>query len=128
MTGPESIDLFTCPYRSGGLRLTPAACARSWMQAQHLELDLKPGMACSTCPIGAAHAGRPPAPERPRDCAWCGRSRRRMVLGRVLCISCYNRLRELCRGRNARGACTAINGVFAWRVEVPDAVRGAPSP
>jgi hypothetical protein len=128
MTGPEPPELFTCTHRPGGLRLTPAACARSWTQAQRLAPDLRPGIACSTCPVGAANAGQAPAPERPMNCAWCGRSHRRLVLGGLLCVSCYNRLRELCRGKNARGAYTTINGVFAWRVEVPNAVRADPGP
>lgn len=79
---------------------------------------------CIGCPIGAAHAGGsstvdavPAAPVqmnyRPA-CLRCRRSgmdtgsrllgRMRLVRGHTICVSCYNREREVLHGANAKGA------------------------
>ncbi len=62
--------------------------------------------ACKGCSIGALHAGQQLANLSPlygaRICARCHRGATRLIEGH-LCISCYNRQRELRVGRNAKG-------------------------
>jgi hypothetical protein len=61
---------------------------------------------CRSCAIGAAHAGGTHvAYSRIFGASICPRCRKgatRMIGGRV-CVSCYNRGRELAKGRNGRG-------------------------
>jgi hypothetical protein len=61
---------------------------------------------CRSCPIGAAHAGATHVRySRLYGASICPRCRKgvtRMIGGRT-CVSCYNRSRELAKGRNARG-------------------------
>jgi hypothetical protein len=66
---------------------------------------------CRDCPIGAANAGvavRAPqatASAKPMHiCPRCGRvGCQRLIPSRGICVSCYNREREIERGRDRRG-------------------------
>lgn len=103
----HSAPLFDCPRQPGGLRLTPAACARLWTRGRTATPE-EAVYACCGCPIGAQHARDPdPAPLVPPPiCPRCGRScgpGRRLIAARGICISCYNREREIERGRDRRG-------------------------
>lgn len=114
-------ELFTCPRHAGGLRLTAAGCARSW--TRHRADDESP---CHGCPIGAGHAGAPvEVPPISPPCAWCGRSGRRMVRGHTVCISCYNRLREIAIGKDRRGK-APLKILFVFEVS-DNAHRGTES-
>lgn len=80
------------------------ACAAMWRQANHE--DRKDRALCKGCPLGARHAGEPDASMSPlmgsSVCNRCQRPASRLIRGE-LCPSCYNRQREYCKGRNAKG-------------------------
>lgn len=62
-------------------------------------------VSCRGCPIGALHSGRGQVPASrltERMCSRCLKRPQRMVKSR-LCVSCYNRTREVHRGANAKG-------------------------
>lgn len=103
-------EAFTCPRHAGGLRLTPAACAAMWRRGKAAD-PLDSIALCQGCAIGAGHAGEPmaaPAPSVPpkvcvRCGAVCGLAGPRLVPSRGVCVSCYNREREIARGADRRG-------------------------
>jgi hypothetical protein len=83
-----------------------------WLRARTLPKNSVETLAkCRGCSIGARHAGQPvaegleEAPDQARaaiTCTRCGEGGTKIVDGR-LCISCYNREREVIRGVNRRG-------------------------
>jgi hypothetical protein len=99
------LPFFRCtPYRAS---LSTSACAGRWRAAR----DAKGAQAdrfekCRGCPIGAAHAGEAvitySAYYDTSICPRCGIGGSRMIRGE-LCVSCYNRQRELLVGKNAKG-------------------------
>lgn len=99
------LRLFQCTtWRA---RLTTKACSARWREAQTAVLDRADELAkCRGCALGAGHAGYPPVRYsdyfQKKICAQCGRGGMRIV-GNRLCVSCWNRRRELKLGRNARG-------------------------
>lgn len=100
----SDLDLFECPRHPGGLRLTPAACATMWRRGKRCADMSDPLWPCSGCPIGAQHAGE--APDRgigaiDSVCSRCLRPAGKFVRG--VCVSCYNREREVRVGRDRRG-------------------------
>ena len=91
------------------LRLTESACVRFWFSANPVQPPAWQGRnACYSCSAGAARAGVTlNQMQAARDglshvCGRCLRTSSRMVRG-TLCVSCYNREREVARGRNAKG-------------------------
>jgi hypothetical protein len=84
--------------------ISTSACATMWrsMNEQRGERYT----ACRSCQVGAAHAGVSNASRSPIRgalvCARCARGATRLI-HRNLCVSCFNRERELIKGRNARG-------------------------
>jgi hypothetical protein len=98
-------ELFTCPRHAGGLRLMPKSCGAMWLRAaKHCADRSDPLHPCVGCAIGANHAGQPP--ERSQSscdvvCPRCMRSATKIVKG--VCVSCYNREREVRIGRDRRG-------------------------
>jgi hypothetical protein len=101
--------MFDCAKRR--MRLTVSGCAKLWTSANDPEsrpAKFEGRFACLACPIGAANAGQYISPtaavvEALRcTCARCLRPSDRIIKAR-LCISCYNRERELLIGRNAKG-------------------------
>jgi hypothetical protein len=99
------LRMFACTtYRA---TLSQTGCASRWRKAQLAARQAADAFAtCRGCPIGAAHAGEAHvAYSKLYGVAICPRCRRggaRMIGGR-LCISCYNRNRELAAGKNAKG-------------------------
>jgi len=103
------LEFFDCERMKS--RLSTAGCARLW-----LSIEKRPPVpgearnACVGCPIGARHAGVDPekaaiaarARELEPLCVRCMAGDRRLIRG-LYCISCYNRQREVARGRDARG-------------------------
>jgi hypothetical protein len=89
-------QVFDCmPLRA---TLTPAACAANFQK----NLD---GSVCQRCIIGADHAGTVPdalAGQRAMTCIRCHQGTPRLI-GRALCLSCFNRAREVEVGRNRKG-------------------------
>ena len=87
--------------------LSQTSCGERWRRAQTATgYDADRVSLCRGCPIGAQHAGEKPviysqhfkSPVCPR----CRKGATRMI-GDRMCISCYNRSRELAVGKNARG-------------------------
>lgn len=115
-------DLFTCPRYSGGLRLLPTACALRWRKARGAD-PWDPGYPCRHCAIGAAHAGEPFTPQNPesRRCSWCGRLNGRLVLRRMVCVSCFNRALEIGSQTGRRGRPPLRFKLALYSVEVPGA-------
>jgi hypothetical protein len=91
------------------LRLTESACARFWLNSNPVAPPVWQGChRCHGCPAGAARVGVAVDPwQAVRDalahtCVRCRRLSGR-IIGKRLCPSCFNRERELIRGRNAKG-------------------------
>lgn len=86
-------------------RLSVATCASMWRPAN--EGHSERYSACRSCFIGATHAGVSNASHSPIRgaliCARCEESATRLIHHHI-CVSCFNREREVIRGRNARGA------------------------
>ena len=108
----SEIETFTCPNHIGELRITATTCASMWLRARREAKESWHRLApCVGCQIGAANAGAS-APARPSptvsgpSCVRCGQGGRRLVLGKSLCVSCFNRQAEYRAGRNARGGPT----------------------
>lgn len=106
-TLPELPDkpMFRCQRMSATLQVTN--CSRMWSEAN----NAKPKPQCSTspckgCSIGAEHAGISDVSQSNLSgspiCARCHRVGSRMV-GAHICVSCWNREREMLIGRNRRG-------------------------
>lgn len=97
------LELFTCPEHPGGLRLTPSACASQFQRAKGAN-PWDSVYRCHGCEIGAANAGCPPPPPAPGRtlCCRCGRTGLRLIRGQI-CVSCYNREREVRIGKDRRG-------------------------
>lgn len=93
---------FRCDRMRGTLSTT--SCADMWRKANDA-LDGTCGN-CMRCPLGAVHAGEVAASMSPLKgtltCAACHRPAARLI-HKHLCVSCYNRRREVVIGRNAKG-------------------------
>lgn len=93
-------------FRCDALRATMSteACAGMWRESNHE--NLRDRLACRCCPIGAQHAGETLASMSALKglplCARCHRGSDRLIHA-MICVSCYNREREILRGRNAKG-------------------------
>jgi hypothetical protein len=102
------LEMFACVRRR--LSLTKKGCATLWSSARQKPPAPWDGRAaCIGCNVGARNAGQPEVPEIAaavdawrRVCPRCRRVAFRMIGGR-LCVSCYNRDREVRIGRNAKG-------------------------
>lgn len=94
---------FRCEKLSATLSV--ASCADMWRKANHENVERL--NRCKTCPIGAVHAGETAASMSPFMgqciCARCQRVSGRLI-GKHLCVSCYNRNREYLIGRNSKGS------------------------
>lgn len=85
--------------------LAVRSCADMWRKANHDNLERL--ARCKTCPLGAVHAGETAASLSPfmgaTVCARCQTTATRLI-GKHLCVSCYNRQREFVIGRNSKGS------------------------
>lgn len=96
---------FNCPRNLG--KFAVAHCVRMYSEA-HTPKGWAQGVrwTCRNCPTGADHAQvAPPPPSRfarSLRCTRCHRSANRLIRG-VICLSCYNREREVLIGRNRKG-------------------------
>jgi hypothetical protein len=118
-TAPATLEMFTCVKR-GGLKLSTVGCGRIWESANSPKPpDPHEGRyACRGCPIGESHyTGKPPDPYAAlresvrRICSRCGQTTDRMINAETFgfCISCFNRHREVLRGKNARGTVPTLS-------------------
>ena len=98
---------FHCPYGCGTLSVK--ACAAAYNLAMS-PTGLKEGrrISCRACPVGAEHAGVPSdvaSASRFLGVSYCSRCHgeaNRLIRGSI-CVSCYNREREVLIGKNAKG-------------------------
>lgn len=98
---------FDCPCGLG--TLSDSACGRLYKEAMS-PVGLKEGrrITCRACPVGACHAGvslKVASTSRFLGscvCARCHGDAARLIRGSI-CVSCYNREREVLIGRNGRG-------------------------
>lgn len=85
--------------------ITTEACSGRWDKAQG-DPEAIIGQRCLKCEIGAAHAGKPFTYRHPmfgKDfCSRCHSGGFRLI-GNRLCVSCYNRDREVRIGKNGKG-------------------------
>ncbi len=96
--------MFTCPNQPGNLRLSKSACAGLHKRALRADPYTDPQLAgCRVCETGAKHSGLKVAPARPKTCVRCQESTFRLT-GKIICVGCFNRQREVIVGKNARGA------------------------
>ena len=99
---------FACPYGMG--TLSSDSCSRSYQMSMS-PIGLREGrrVTCRACPIGASHAGVPSDVASASQflglgyCSRCVGDARRLIRGSI-CISCYNREREVLIGKNAKGS------------------------
>lgn len=120
-TQAYGLHLFQCePYRA---RLTSKACAARYREANDARgREAERIVHCRSCPIGASHAGVDQTYfSQYYDtllCPRCHKTWLRIIKGRV-CVSCYNRERELVRGYNAKGIFPAgVRGVWPHTITV----------
>lgn len=114
-----TLELIACPRMPGGLRLSPASCARSYQAGKTAE-PWETSHHCQGCEIGARNAGEKVivVPPRQHFCARCGDPTHRLI-GRLLCASCFNRQREYVIGANARGTPTfAYQAPAIWDTDL----------
>lgn len=98
---------FKCPKGVG--KLSDKSCAKLYEEAMSPR-GLREGLrfACRSCPLGAQHAGADPHEAGSMrflsrlSCARCLKQTCRLIRGSI-CVSCYNREREVVIGRNAKG-------------------------
>lgn len=92
------------------------ACGRSFAAAPEVARGGRLG-ACVGCEVGRAHAAVPVTEPGPtRVCVRCRRSaadidsvgRVRFVRGGLICVSCFNREREVVKGQNRKGSKPAL--------------------
>jgi hypothetical protein len=104
-TIPELPDkpMFRCERRNATLQV--ASCASMW-KAANSKCNAESNISCRTCPLGAVHAGEGDAVmshlRGVEICSRCHRVGMRLIGGDI-CVSCWNRAREVIVGKNARG-------------------------
>ena len=114
--------------------LTPRACALNF--AASTVLGEGRYASCHRCKIGRARAGEKAGSESV-DVGWrccrCGPSGQSRIIGGTLCVSCYNRTREVISLRDGRGSIPV--GILeqlrpAWAIvgELPPTDADTPSP
>ncbi|MFM0192126.1 hypothetical protein PQQ65_03460 [Paraburkholderia strydomiana] len=85
--------------------LSTDACGERWKTAAEAITDVR-WITCKKCRIGAWHAGKiddnPSSFKAVKICARCHVKATRLI-GKHLCLSCYNRQREQLVGKNAKG-------------------------
>ena len=101
----DKFELFECSARKA--RLTKRGCSGQWFAAQATAPEpWESRWHCRNCAVGAENSGM----DQPKHldealsklCPRCGRLSDRMIKGK-LCVSCYNREREVARGKNRKG-------------------------
>lgn len=96
------VPMFKCERLRATLAVS--SCANMWRGGNRDGIERLDR--CKACPIGAVHAGETAASMSPMMgqciCARCHRGATRLV-GKALCVSCYNRQREWLIGANSKG-------------------------
>lgn len=105
-------------FRCDRLRATLSvpSCATMWKGGNRDNVERL--ARCKACPMGAVHAGETAASMSPLMgqcvCARCHSGASRLI-GKHLCISCYNRQREWIIGRNSKGSAPSKMAPLAAR-------------
>lgn len=107
-TEVHGLRMFRCEAQAA--TLTTTSCISNYRAAKkNLEIAMRPHLHhCVGCPVGACHAGEKPR-ERPitrqhgKVCPRCRRKSARYVPSAALCVSCWNRSREIAKGKNRHG-------------------------
>ncbi|WOL24280.1 hypothetical protein fHeYen801_070 [Yersinia phage fHe-Yen8-01] len=95
--------MFFCERRQATLQV--ASCAAQW-QLANKNNNPECSRQCQTCPIGAYHSGEGDVTmSKLRGVEICSRCQRvgLRLIGHDVCVSCWNRQREVLVGKNARG-------------------------
>jgi len=88
---------FNCDKQRG--TLSESSCAAQYKRHK----NNCSGSICTGCEIGAIHAGEKVIYGLPEKmCCRCGGTDKRLIHARI-CVSCYNRERELNIGKNGKG-------------------------
>jgi hypothetical protein len=127
------LKMFRCDKQN--MTLSMLGCAKLWLSTVELRPHPWEGrFNCIACPIGAANAGRPvvataQSAELLRTvCPRCRQRSARIIQNR-LCISCYNRDREVRFGKNAKGSTpTLMLAPIAIAVISPDTIKTVEHP
>lgn len=86
--------------------MSVSSCGARWEKANSTDVDADRMITCKRCAIGALHAGRAdynPSPFRGMTiCGRCHRGTTRLIHAHI-CVSCFNRSRELRLGKNGKG-------------------------
>lgn len=102
-TEVHGLRLFRC--ESQAATITVKSCLENYRLAKsELRTNYRPHLQhCAYCPIGACHAGEKPRARARTICPRCHRPGPRFVWSSGLCVSCYNRMGEVRRGKNRNG-------------------------
>lgn len=96
------VPMFKCERLRATLAVS--SCANMWRGGNREGIERLER--CKACPVGAVHAGETAASMSPMMgqciCARCHRGATRLV-GKHLCVSCYNRTLEFIKGQNSKG-------------------------
>ena len=96
-------QMFNCERCSATFQVS--SCAAMW-RAANSKKKSEANMKCRTCPLGALHAGEGDGFGSKLSgmeiCSRCHRVGMRLIAGDI-CVSCWNRAREVIIGKNARG-------------------------
>lgn len=102
MAEMPGVPMFRCDRLRATLSVS--SCAGMWRGGNQENVERLDR--CKCCPIGAVHAGETAASMSPlmgaSVCARCHVTATRLI-GKHLCVSCYNRSREWMIGKNSRG-------------------------
>lgn len=102
MAEMPGVPMFRCDRLRATLSVS--SCAGMWRGGNQENIERLDR--CKCCPIGAVHAGETAASMSPlmgaSVCARCHVTAGRLI-GKHLCVSCYNRQREWLIGKNSRG-------------------------
>jgi hypothetical protein len=123
-------DYFHCPKDVG--TFSTDFCARIYQEAMSPQ-GLKDGVriACRGCVIGAGHAGVCGSSASRflglLSCSRCQKGATRLIRGSI-CVSCYNREREVLIGKNAKGNkpvhCKAVGSMYvACAIDAGESVQ-----
>ncbi len=125
------LEMVPCPPMAA--RLTIGACRRMWATAQERPPEVWEAKAhCRRCMLGAERSGATAEQVQAkaltdairRICCSCERSAARLIHS-THCVSCYNRRREVLRGRNGRCGRPRLTDVLhSERVAVLDTTAG----
>jgi hypothetical protein len=116
------MELFMCPKNPWKTRLTKNTCAALWKRMQRVEWESNPNWRCRTCEVGQANAGVTVVAHHPVRSKTCFRCGRHIGFGRKtynsICISCFNRMTEVFRGKNSKGNPPVKCKLFVFRLIV----------